>query len=342
MTRIIGGMFDLQVMPTSEGVPLPFLKDQSIFLTNARSGIWLLVQHLLPGCVWMPSYLCPSMLDAVDPRVAQIKLYEVDYNLAVASSEWIESVQPNDVVVFIDYFGFTYDPVCAARVKERGAWVLEDASQALLSEEIGRFSDFTVFSPRKFVGIPDGGILTLNCEIGLQVDALEAAPAEWWLKAFVASVMRREFDLYGGSRQWFELFQQTEADSPIGFYAMSELSRMILLHSIDYPMIAQQRCRNYEVLVNALSDLALFPNLPSHVVPLGFPIRVRERDEVRRALFAHEIYPPVHWSLEGAVPESYRGSHKLAAEIMTLPCDQRYNSNDMERLAQLVRGALRW
>ena len=290
----------------------------------------------------MPSYLCASMLDAVDPGVSRTRFYEVGHDLAIASLDWLEGVQKNDLVVLIDYFGFTNDPICAARAKEQGAWVLEDASQALLSGRVGRFSDFILFSPRKFVGVPDGGILTFNCEIGLQAMDLETPSAEWWLRALSASVMRREFDLYGGNRRWFELFRQTESDSPIGPYAMSELSRTILLNSLDYPIIAQRRRRNYQLLAIALGDFALFADLPAHVVPLGFPIRVNKRDRIRQELFDHGIYPPVHWPLEGAVPEAYRGSHQLATEIMTLPCDQRYDGNDMERMAQIVRGASGW
>jgi hypothetical protein len=40
------------------------------------------------------------------------------------------------------------------------------------------------------------------------------------------------------------------------------------------------------------------------------------------------------------VPERFDASHRLAAEIMTLPCDQRCGPADMERMAALVRGAL--
>ncbi len=42
------------------------------------------------------------------------------------------------------------------------------------------------------------------------------------------------------------------------------------------------------------------------------PVRVRERDSVRAALFAKEIYPPVHWAIEGVVPTDFKASHRLA------------------------------
>lgn len=335
--RIIGGMFGLPTMSESHvRCTPPFLADNSLLLVNARSGISLLVELLSPAQVWMPSSLCGSMLQAVDERATRVRLYEVDYDLAVPSLDWIENVQPGDLVILINYLGFPCDSSCAIRAKESGAWVLEDASQALLSGGLGRFSDFVLFSPRKFLGVPDGGILTLNCEADFPSINLSSPPAAWWLKALSATVLRREFDLHGGNRRWFELFQEVEKEHPIGHYAMSELSTMLLIHSFDYSVIAQRRVDNYRFLADRLGGIALFPSLSPEVVPLGFPIRVRNRDQIRQVLFEHGIYPPVHWPIQGIGPQEFRDSHRLSAEIMTLPCDQRYDSRDMSRMAQLV------
>jgi hypothetical protein len=339
---IIGGMFGLQATSDSDASFPSFLQDQSLYLVNARSGIWLLADQLAPRQVWCPSYLCRTILDAVRRSIAGVRFYEVNYDLAIPSFDWLDQVQHGDLVILIDYFGFSIDSVCAVQAKERGAWILEDASQALLSGNVGRFSDFVVYSPRKFVGVPDGGILCVNRDIHFQGVNFEPPPAEWWLSALLASLLRREFDIHGGARPWFELFQKTEPNSPIGLFAMSELSRVLLQNSFDYSTIAQRRMDNYQALAARLNSLALFPHLPAEVVPLGFPIRTKERDKVRQALFAHDIYPPVHWAIQGVIPIEYDESQKLASEIMTLPCDQRYDSNDMDRMVQVVAEALKW
>jgi hypothetical protein len=336
LTKIIGGMFGLQASPDSNTSSPPFLRNRSVYLINARSGIWLLVHQLAPRQVWCPSYLCHTILVAVKGSVANVRFYETSYDLAISSFEWLDHVQQGDLVILINYFGFGCDSACAIQAREHGAWVLEDASQALLSGNAGQFSDFVLFSPRKFLGIPDGGILCSNCDVHFQGVDLETPAAEWWLWAFSASVLRREFDVYGGARPWFELFQKTESDAPIGPFAMSELSKALLLNSFDYSTIAQRRVDNYRILAHKLDSVALFPYLPAQVIPLGFPIRIKERDKVRQALFAHEIYPPVHWAIQEDVPKEYRDSHKLASDIMTLPCDQRYDGDDMARMARLV------
>jgi dTDP-4-amino-4,6-dideoxygalactose transaminase len=335
--RVIGGMFGIEEMPSSGKHYIPsFMNQQSALLINARSGIFLLLELLSPRNIWVPSYLCSAILEAIDDRTTRIRFYEVDYNLALAPLDWLEDVDPGDVVILIDYFGFPQNRRDIARIKERGAWVLEDACQALLSGGVGDLSDFVLFSPRKFLGVPDGGILISNVECSLHDIDLNSPPSKWWLNALRAANLRSKFDAHGGSRRWFKLFKEVEAECPVGRYAMSEISKTILTSGFDWSAMVQQRVRNYEVLAAKLSRVAVFPNLFSNVVPLGFPIRVKNRTQVRQTLFDHEIYPPIHWPIEGLVPEKFRHSHHLASEIITLPCDQRYNSEDMERMAQLV------
>jgi dTDP-4-amino-4,6-dideoxygalactose transaminase len=221
-------------------------------------------------------------------------------------------------------------------VKERGAWVVEDACQALLSSHVGTSSDFVFFSLVKWIGAPDGGILRFPESISIEGFSLEAPATTWWLKALQASVLRREFDDGLPTRElWFKLFRETDYTMPTGPYAMSDLSETIMKHSVDYSIIEERRVENYRALLERLAAYAIFPRIEPSVIPLGFPVRVANRDAIRQRLFDHQIYPPVHWLIDGVVPRKYEDSHRLAGEIMTLPCDQRYSVKDMERMAEV-------
>lgn len=57
---------------------------------------------------------------------------------------------------------------------------------------------------------------------------------------------------------------------------------------------------------------------------------------MRNKLFSHEIYPPIHWAIDGVVPYEFKGSHELSSKIMTLPCDARYDIEDMERMVAVL------
>lgn len=339
--KLIGGMFGLEMPLGPERLrgnapPRCFLEPH-IKLATARAAFHLLEASLKPESVWLPSYLCNVVRDAF--RTARICFYEVDRNLQVQSSAWLSSVMPNDMVVFIDYFGFNLWSDYGARARECGAWVVEDACHAMLNTAWSKYSHYVVVSPRKFVGVPDGGILLAQGGTGLPEEELQPLPLDWWIESLTASVLRADFDRYGGDRRWFELFQRLDADAPPEPARMSELSESLLCGRINFEEIASRRRENYLRLASCLSDLALLPELPSDVVPLGFPIRIADRDRVRHALFAAQIYPPVHWPLAGVVPEKFAESHRLSSEIMTLPCDQRLQRSDIDRMVALVRQA---
>lgn len=90
-------------------------------------------------------------------------------------------------------------------------------------------------------------------------------------------------------------------------------------------------------LAEGLREMAIFPDLPEGVVPLGFPVRMAERDAARQRLFAEDIYPPVHWPIEDVVPPEFQSSHRLARWIMTLPCDQRCSPDDLDRALAILQ-----
>ncbi|MDA8097992.1 MAG: hypothetical protein M0042_00025 [Nitrospiraceae bacterium] len=333
---IIGGLIGLErALYPREGIP-PFATDRDLHVANGRCAIWLLIDLLRPARVWVPSYLCrEGILEAIDPAATSHRFYEVNGDLSVPEDQWTNEILPGDLVILIDYFGFSHDRAIAARAKEQGAWILEDACQALLSSHVGAGADFVLFNIVKWIGVPDGAILRFPESVTVPDGSLRMPSPSWWFKALQASVLRREFDDGVPTRRWFELFRQTEDTMPRGPFAMSELSQMITRKGVDYSVVAERRRNNYQKLLNRLDAFALFPNLDPDVVPLGFPVRVDRRDAVRQRLFDQLIYPPVHWHLDGVVPRHFDESLRLSRTIMTLPCDQRYGEEDMERMAEI-------
>jgi dTDP-4-amino-4,6-dideoxygalactose transaminase len=338
---VIGGLFGLTTTPIHSTVPAPaFLDQRNLFFANATSGLAELIKALRPDDVWLPSYLCEALPVAIRHADAATRFYPIDGTLGLQSLSWLDEVKAGDVVVMIDYFGHPISLDQVDAVRARGAWVVEDATQAMLSDDAGLRGDFAIFSPRKFLGVPDGGILMLNRPLDLGRLELAPPPADWWLTAFNATMLRRDFDLHGGNRDWFDLFQKAEANAPVGAFRMSDLSRGLLGTCFDFDAIARRRCANYDRLAARLGDIALFAERPSGAVPLAFPIRVKARDRIRQGLFDQHIYPPVHWSLRGLVPDSFAESHCLSLEVMSLPCDQRYGERDMDRTSAAVRAAM--
>jgi hypothetical protein len=342
---LVGGLFGMaeaagrsRAHARSRHVP-PFVRDADLLAVNARSAVRVLLEAVRPRSVWLPSYLCDALVAAVGPS-SSIRWYPIGEDLRPQALDWLAEVVPKDLVVAIDYFGFRAPPDLLGELRDRGAFVIEDASQALLTGGVGEGVDAAVVSPRKFVGVPDGGLLWLTDprrhDRSLRLPALVPPPPEWCARARLAASLRADFDRGSGDRGWYPIFVEVEATAPVGPYAMSDTARDLIEGAIDFDEVARARRANYATLAALLPSLALLPTLPSDVVPLGFPVRLVDRDRVRASLHDRQIYAPTHWPIDGFVPAAFAASHRLARSILTLPCDQRYGRAEMAAIAAVV------
>jgi hypothetical protein len=71
--KIAGGMFGLEESLSYVQVNQPpFMREPHLLFLSARCAIQFLIRKLNPPQVWMPSYLCCSMIDAVDQSVTKL------------------------------------------------------------------------------------------------------------------------------------------------------------------------------------------------------------------------------------------------------------------------------
>jgi hypothetical protein len=337
---IIGGVFGLE--PVSEAKCDSIFSQSAKYFLSFRCAIYRLCQQLRPGTAWLPSYLCSAMLDPFRRLSVPIRYYSAGPNFETEPVEWTAEVMRGDLVLVVHYFGFANSRFPAGELKSRGAIIVEDSSQGLFLEQRYPESVSIVYSPRKFLGVPDGGLMVCGSLDSLDAEFLEEPPFDWWRNGLAVIQMRREFDLCGGENRWFQLYQQVEQTFPLGPYRSSDLTRAILEGGTDYLFIRRARRENYLALLERLKNFALFPELDEATVPLGFPVcvDVSKRDRILADLYGRRIYPPVHWRITGIVPEEYRESHSLSERILTLICDQRYTPIDMARQSDAFLSAV--
>lgn len=330
--RLLGGVFGLEDQSATATKP-PFSGLRLSYLLSVRCAIYALCLDLRPRAAWLPAFFCPSMLEPFCRLNIPVYYYEAGPGFGPPAA-WLKQVRRSDVVFAIHYFGFPNADLPAAALVDRGAVVIEDASQAIFAPQVYPESLCTLFSARKFFGLPDGGIVASPRGDAIACNRLDPPPGAWWSKALAVSEMRAGFDRQESVENlWFPLFQSVEASFPVGPFRSSDLARSLIENGTNYELIKNARRQNYSVLAERLGEFALFPTLPDGVVPLGFPVRVDAaiRESVLRSMYEEQIYPPVHWRLGGTVPEEYRASHEISRSILTLICDQRYTADDMMR-----------
>jgi hypothetical protein len=332
---LIGSVFALAEPEPHATGDWPFDEQDSLLTYNARSALWLLLQDLQPTRLWLPSFVCPDLLQAV-PAGCRVHYYPLNQHLAPEHLRWTRTLGSNDVVLVCAFFGFPPPAELTGALQDSPATVVLDAAQALfLRPEHPDW--FYLYSPRKWAGLPDGGVLCGGRKRSRH--ELEPVPATHWLTLFQALLLRRDQGPQpplDAPRPWFERFREAEASQPTGAWAMSSLSRALLFSGLDSQQMRARRRANYQQLAAAFSDCALFPDLPASVVPLGFPIQLAARDRLQTQLAARGIFCAIHWRLKD-IPAEFSASHTLARRILTLPCDQRYGTAEMAHLVAQVQ-----
>jgi hypothetical protein len=307
-SKIIGGIFPAARVFNIN--PNNFLK-----LANARCGLFVVADLLGSETVWLPKYHCPSILQAFP--IQNIKFYDVDEDLTPHAP----GCRKGDLVVFINYFGLPIPDWFIKFIKDREAWAVEDASMSFFKLP-NVYSDFIVYSPRKFLPLPDGGILASNCDVKLDF-TLEEPPCDWWVGNLKAMDYRRRHE--SDNFTWYCMSRNAKDGAPVGYYSMSAYSQA-LLTSFDTVEIKESIRDNFTRLLSRLKDIALIKELPNEVVPVGFPIKLDNRNPMREKLFRNKVFPPVHWDVD----------HPLGKTTMTIPCDHRYDVHDMDYVADLI------
>ena len=336
---IAGGMFGLEALGFFEKNLPAFLEEPCLKMINGRSCLFTLVDLLRPQTIWVPAYCCGSLLTAISSAKGKIKFYSVGEDLRARNLKWTSEVNQNDLVIFIDYFGFDLNHEAMSAIKNRGAKILQDAAQSLLSNFDRSYADFILYSPRKTVGVPCGGILRSQCDETFKKVELQNYPAEPYISQLSAFLKHTCFDK-GWQVDWFRAYQEAEKLQPCGKFDMDHLTLAILSNYINRKEIAVTRRENYKQLLKHISDLAIFKKLPDCVVPLGFPVSLTNRNKIREQLYLIDVFCPIHWPTEGYIPSEFSESHHLANKILTIPCDQRLDSQKIEGIVSTIRRAL--
>ncbi len=347
--HIIGGMFGPDRTPgEKESLPgdLPPHHRAGWFMA-ARSA--LMAAAMRPGIarVWLPSYLCDSMLPGLESSGKEIRYFPVPADLRSGDLGWTRELSPADMVVVIAYYGVQPPPDLTGAIRDRRGYLVLDESGCPPTAGTNPDADSVVYSPRKLAGVPAGGILVDLSEKLAPFPTPIAPPAE------LADGIGRAFDLRGrfddagaagSDRRWYAAAQDWERTYPAGLWGIDERSRRILADGLPWSAIAARRRANHAFLADALRSWRLTSLAEDSTCPLGYVLALDApelRDGLRSALIAGSIYPPIHWALPPAVPSHYSESHDLSARTLTLACDQRYDFQDMERIAACVARFLR-
>ncbi len=315
-----------------------------VLTTSGRGALSLLLEQVKPRVksVLLPSYICDSVILPFEQAGYELTYYDVDKYLKPID---IDVIKNSNVGIFLHmgYFGFSTNEILSdliSSLKSESVITIEDVTHTLFSQRNKPIeSDFIIGSIRKWFGIPSGGFLasdkTINFElIDANVDFINIRRSSLHLK----------FEYMNSGNEsikstYLSGFNRAEhiLDEDIKPYKIDHESEVII-KNLDNKELQSYRQRNYEFLLKHLRDVdgieVIFNDVENDVIPMFFPIYVKSnRDELRRKLIENEIYCPVHWP----IPKQVNGHLNITTKniydsILSIPCDQRYQIEDMRRI----------
>jgi hypothetical protein len=299
-------------------------------LHNARSALNALLRLTSPHRVWLPAYICNEVAAAIPPQIPTL-FYPLDGKLN-PSVEFLDAhIMPGDHVLAIDYFG---RPVTAEFSSLAARWPdvgwIEDRAHAL-DPGSARWADWVLLSPRKLVGVPDGGILVEGRKPLPALNPVSLGDFSFALPA----IERFEDPDDACNDRWYPRYVDSEQSMSIGIEAISRMS-LTLLDAIPAESDCVIRRSNYQCLHERLARWSLFPESAISFVPMGFPIQVPSAVELAEKLRQHRIFAARHWAHLPSDPREFPTEHQLAQQLITLPCDYRYQGAQMQHMADVV------
>ena len=137
----------------------------------ARNAIFhgLRALGLRPGQkILVPAYVCAAAIEPMEHFGAEVGFYAVQRNGAPDWTDLESRIHGNvRAILAVHYFGFPCDTArFRALCDQYNLFLIEDCAHVLEGvpspHRFGEFGDFSVFSPRKFLPLFDGGMLRLN------------------------------------------------------------------------------------------------------------------------------------------------------------------------------------
>lgn len=331
------------------------------FFLSGRSAIKFAIKNLgvkENSTVLVPAYTCASTLQPFLEMGVNVDFFGVsDCFEPVFSSSNLAKAEKYLAILIVDYFGRRYD-FHQFPEEFSDLDIIWDTTHSVFTQFEYNTAPaslfFEVASLRKWLATPVGGVLFNHKNMSIDQDCHYRSESSSQISAYreqAYKYRRRYIDTkqlrYKIKAQlFFKLAEEILDSDPIDTwqepghaFKFSLPNRLLFLK--------RKRRENFQVLHRAVDPSVHLPfsdqiNSDKAICPIGFPIKHHERDKLRTFLISNLIYPPIHWSLPSElIPNKFEREHEMSSQILTIPCDQRYDKNDMLYIAKVINSFIK-
>lgn len=310
----IGGYFSLELPWHTE------FHEHAIRLNTGRNALEYILRQRAFKRIYLPYYICEVVLEPLRRLGIDYSYYHINTDFEIADEI---GLCENEALLYVNYYGLkqAYTEQLATHY---GSQLIVDNTQAFYSQAIDGIDTF--YTCRKFFGVPDGAYAYTR------VDDESVLDQDMSYDRMDFLCKRIDISPEAGYKD-FRLETATLAEQPVR--RMSRLTQR-LMQSIDYEFAAQRRRDNYTVLDTALCDTNRlhFP-LSGSDVPMIYPY-LPSHEGLHDFLISHKVYVAHYWPCVKQWCPVSDIEHMLARDMVPIPCDQRYDGDDMQRIINLI------
>jgi len=292
--------------------------------------------------LWLPEYFCDEALAPARRLGIPLRFYPVRDDLG---PRFPADLDGPGALVLVHYFGFpNILEEARAACRRAGLSLIEDAAHVLAPRGGIGSEPWVVYSPRKLLAVPSGGLLVHPEGADPRLPAVAGAPkagdAAWWaLRRLAQSALRTARVSWHRRRP--DAAAAGRADAPLQGASGYGL-RLLATNERGLGEVARRRRENFLFLKECADGLAggepMRRDLPADVCPYAFPLRVPDAERAAGVLQAAGI-PACRWPdlpREAVDPVARR----LAAETLLLPVHQSLTRRELGRMRDVLRGVL--
>ncbi len=311
--KAIGGYFELD-----QFVDNSYHKDM-IKLNTGRNALMYLIKARKIKKLYIPSFLCDSIENILIKNNILYDHYQIDHSLL---PKFNTTLAEHEYILIVNYYGqISTDRIMV--LKQTYQNMILDNTHAFFQRPIKGIDTF--YSCRKFFGVPDGAYLASDM---ILTEDIAVDISHKRMKHILGRYEENAEDHY----QEFKQNDQDFKDLPLRY--MSSLTDNIL-RAIDYQQVLKTRNDNCAYLASIL-DRSNRLKLRRVNGPFAYPYLIYGGIKVRNELIKKRIYIPTLWPNVIKTCDQTSIDYDLAANILVLPCDQRYHVDDLKLMIKQV------
>ncbi|WP_029905959.1 hypothetical protein [Prevotella sp. 10(H)] len=313
----IGGYFELQLRKGEHyhkgAVQLNTARNCLEYILRAKKYKKIYIPYLNSEVIWEP----------MKKLGIEYEFYSVDFRINPIFDKELVS---DEVFLYSDIYGIKFNTV-GNLVKRFGKQLIVDNTHAFYSEPFDGID--TIYSPRKFFGLPDGAYLYTDILLDDDFEQDMSIP-------HMTHLMKRiEYGSASAAYQDYLDYCASLVGQPIK--RMSNLASA-LLANIDYENLKQRQINNFRYLHSVLGkdNIYQFDNFPEDTCPLSYML-YSEDANLRKRLIDNKIYVSTYWKETLNLVEKDSAEYRIVNYLLPLPCDHRYDEEDMKRIIDVIR-----